>query len=89
MLASGVAVQDLHKENLDRDNRSERRFVPLHANIAARLSEIACGESSSVQFCLKHLRISVILHMGGASKLRVELLNNSNTQRLRLSSRRQ
>jgi hypothetical protein len=39
MLASGIAVQDLHEENLDRDNRIERRFVPLHTSIATRLSD--------------------------------------------------
>src|SRR6266576_1984148 len=39
VLTGGVAVQNLHKENLNRDNRTERRFVPLHTDIAARLSD--------------------------------------------------
>jgi hypothetical protein len=39
MLASSVTVQDLHKENLNRNNRTERRFVPFHADVAARLGD--------------------------------------------------
>ena len=44
MLACRVAVQNLQKKHLDRDDRVEHRIVPGHACLAASLGDRVHGK---------------------------------------------